>query len=1387
MDFIARKSDTPLEATNFVPTDLFTNQVFTPVINTNVPKTVLAAAITDIQTVLFPSIYNPTTAIVKSAHALHITALPVFNVTVTGHSVLINRAEFFHEGVHKWQINPTRASIFRQSKFLTHQETSNSVALNTQDIISEPRIAEFKRFNNAISWETMSALSTEKDYELKKFHLHPELNHNQIDQEILFNSDASNDNDKPNDLNLLKGSFISSMKRHVSTDSSNTKKVITVFTDVFVILGTDAQKEATIQEPIAAAALDYVNDVISESVYKTNIGVASDVMPDPSVSSFLLDKPLKTVEIVSKSAPSKSITTFLVNSNIVSNKSVHSDHFTSEMKKLKLDLGRKLTKKPKVVIIHTDRTQNQRRQTFPIQKEPPDKLQKANPWGTQVFSNEEKETAWNNDIIQIPDKPKLFEMQEVSFLPTPTNQTSDIRWINVFNVSPGIVRTPVQNNVPKSPPKLQISTAIGSKPEGDFQRILTETKRKTKIAHNISVVSDTELAPEHPNQAHIEKVRDDLVAEAILQGTHETSPIHIPNKKQKSSDVNPYPTFVSGSKIKTSKTGSAQHHAVIKPNHPTQEESVVHDLNRKLNVSSHGRNNFMPSLLLRETYPIGTMKELNTIKEIVTGYPVSISDNNALKLGLTAVKTHNLIFGNRKFADTNAINSANDNRVMANEASHHVNKTSMFMISNNKYPLVKQPETNANFDPSWQGREQKPINVVTVSAYPEPHIDQSAIHTNYPSETLNQINVVNTKVTAYPVFVPRNNVRFKSTPVVNMGVNENSLSNEPPWKLSNIDTVSVRTTQLNLVSKVQRNSRIPTSVSKESHGVQISQSRNQFGPPWTFASQERNTFGTDAFIPKTQRAHNTMNKIYPLNTINRILPAVSPDNNVDLSVINKLLSKQNPVLATNQSLSVLSRTLPFNISTNNGQGPTLIPQSQIGAGIPGAFNKKSDRAMIPNNKNSLTDFRSEDTVYSNPNPVMDLDQTVSARSRIPAFKWSYSGVENSNGIGPTLFPQSQVKAGIPDTFDNRKERVTIPNYKNQFADFRSRDNFLSNSNPVSALDQAVSAPSRAQAFKRAHFSVANNYSSGPIFFPQSQVKSRLPGIFNQQNDALTIPNSESQFAVFRSKHTVLSNPNPVLASGQSVSAHSRIIPIKRHHFNDIKSNAKGHVVYSNGRGPTSFPQSQVKSGITGTFDSRIDRHVQVPNYRNQYVQPWSFLLQKNIIPERVMVRTKHQRVKGNPPVNKSGYTKQFLMRTKHRTFKGDLPVNKYGYRKQFLMRTKHRTFKGNPSVNTYGYRKLFPISDDCYTVSQPLQTVTVSKNRFNSYYKKSPRFIRRRPKNMGFYSRTFSLRSRIGKFPLYRRFNMNSYRRYGTSILPYYKKASKFVFGCFNNIIDQLP
>ena len=502
VDFIARKSGTILEDSFSVVANTLLNTIITPAIKVhNVPKTILADTNTRVEHMLFPSTYNLPVAI--SLQALHERSSSMFEMSVMGQSVSIPKAEFIGNGVNKWRIIPTKAS-----KFLKEEKPSLNIdAVNKKDaenaIINHFKAVSIglESFTHSLDQGSFPSEVWENEIEVKNLavdkkeiknvfgipdiYMDPKVTMNTISvNQVLDNtytsSSTSYKNDKQNAL---------------PTGVGNAEKVLTVFTDVFVILGTDAQKQAQTKPSSASETETIYNERFP--VNRKTVTESDFILPEPSFKT-INENPIMNIDLTSSGVATVSIYTgkSILNENKQPKTFTTSPKPVVKTKKRKLNLGRKLFKKPEVIIIHTTRTRAHQKLNFPAKNVPPDKRRRVIPIEPPIRNSNQIPQPPEMSVDEINDRPKLFEMQEVTFPPIPTgNQLSDIHWFNVFNVPSVLERGQVQNISPQYPPLQNDHATDPRQGENLVDRELT-TVAKEKPRQNIENTIDESIGRE---------------------------------------------------------------------------------------------------------------------------------------------------------------------------------------------------------------------------------------------------------------------------------------------------------------------------------------------------------------------------------------------------------------------------------------------------------------------------------------------------------------------------------------------------------------------------------------------------------------------------------------------------------------------------------------------------------------------------------------------------------------------------------------------------------------------------------------------------------------------------------------------------------------------------
>ena len=471
MDFISRKSDIVLETSEPGITNTLINQTFTSAfVVTPVPKTILADANNHLQNVLYPSMFIPSFHNIKTVQTLSETALSVFNVLVTGQSVLYPMVELAETNNQKLNIAPSRASNFNPATGQSNKFASvSNLILNDyskiNDLSGDQLFNDIQNQEGAIINEDVNAVKNNKhlenilsnmitnEFEMRDLNIEKkELRQtDSISNEILIDKGKLNDkvkgdnkfqNNQIKSSNIVSNANQNDMKHH----HENREKVVTIFTDVFVILGKDAQTDKdfmkntdeiksssstrhkihptatylqsqhrSLQYPIMESIIDmpqpsFTN--IADNLYKkVEMSSTADLLTSSEINDF------------SAIVPAEAMPPKLLKEPIKPSVSIEK-HIA--------DPGRMLLNKPDIIVIHINRNAiqnvNEENQITEIQPNTKDSISPSKNQIAQVQLP---------ILNEISEPPELFEMNEIRLPPVATNLKSDIHWINVLNVPSG--------------------------------------------------------------------------------------------------------------------------------------------------------------------------------------------------------------------------------------------------------------------------------------------------------------------------------------------------------------------------------------------------------------------------------------------------------------------------------------------------------------------------------------------------------------------------------------------------------------------------------------------------------------------------------------------------------------------------------------------------------------------------------------------------------------------------------------------------------------------------------------------------------------------------------------------------------------------------------------
>ena len=794
-----------------------------------------------------------------------------------------------HNNTHSYVYLPKENTASGSHTRSNKQPAVNAVIsdiLQTQQIITSPYKSKQTHASSSVYSETLLHSPVAKEFEIKHFGVKSTIKNQHITQKALIYSDISDS--KPNSIEGIESSLPSVTDSTVYTDDLiNPKKVLRVFNDVFVILGKNVQRQMTIEVSSLPEVINLVEDNPPVISLENSISSSSTViLPDQYVSSSIRDEPPVVISSIAKPLLVRNTKRLLTPSTVLTYSSAVSTApiSTGQMSGWKSNHSIKPSKKPDIIVIHTTHTGNKNGWIVPPQKEPPDKVERGSVSKPTFISKNRKALAPENDIIQIAETPKLLEMQEIGFSPTPTNRTEEINWINVLNVSPGIFRSPVGN-------------------KSRNQEVRTE--ENTLSAETIeSVLQPDVILPVNPK----------TVVKPIIN--------------RLSIDVTSNPVFVT----RNTNTANALTNQQMKNKPGVFRKHHLNDMQRLGNRNSQldgvlqNLNNFRPPVIV----DVDSQKPVMPDRRIDKLLSALLKNENTHTVipGRGAQLNPSLNTMLEKQAarrDVEVMKQTTRRKVVARYPAPIQNPGSQiaFPVSqnhnrNNMESLLKSSETGDGFE-SLRIRNKKVNRIISrniypnvVSKIPKPTLTNPLQNIKlFPHVNPNIKNVimlpkrtrrVNSRQMSYPVLIPNDRIQSRKRQGIHIKNNMNINRNIPPNKmfdgnrLTNMRRVQPR-------AKFQKNVRIPWRVSIDKQQMPTEVPRKQNFQPKMFALPNKNAIGKPSFVPDISPAKDTFSTLYPTSTINRVqTPSFGSRNNPFISISrNNYFSQLTPFLNTNQS------------------------------------------------------------------------------------------------------------------------------------------------------------------------------------------------------------------------------------------------------------------------------------------------------------------------------------------------------------------------------------------------------------------------------------------------------------------------------------------------------
>ena len=794
-----------------------------------------------------------------------------------------------HNNTHSYVDLSTKSTASGSHTGSNKESAVNAVIsdiLQTQQIITSPYKSKQTHASSTVYSETLLHSPVAKEFEIKHFGVKSRTKNQHITQEALIYSGISDS--KPNSIDEIESSLASVSDSKVYTDDlTNPKKVLRVLTDVFVILGKNVQRQMTMEVSSLPEVINLVEANPPLISLENSISLTSTViLPDQYVSSSIRDKPPVVISSITKPLLVRSTKRLLTPSTVLSYSTAASTApiSTGQMPGSKFNHSIKQSKKPDIIVIHTTRTGNKNGWIFPPLKEPPDKQETGSVSKPTFISKNRKALAPENDIIQIAETPKLLEMQEVGFSPTPTNRTEEINWINVLNVSPGIFRSPVGNR-------------------SRNQEVRTE--ENTLSAETIeSVLQPDVILPVNPKSVVkpiINRMSIEVTSNPIFVARNTNTANTLTNQQMKN------------------KVGVFRKHTLNDMqrlgNRNSQLDGVTQNLNNfrtPVSVDVDSKKPVMPdrridkllSALLNNdnthTVRPGSGAQLNPSLNTMLGKQATRRDVEAMKQ-----------VTRRKVVAGYPVPIQNSGSQIAFPGSQNHNR-------NNMESLLKSSEIGDDFE-SLRIRNKKVNRIISRNRYPHvvsnipmPTLTNPLQNTKqFPHVNPNIKNVmmipkrsrrVTSRQMSYPAVIPNHRIQSRKRQGIHIKNNMNINRNISPKKMFDVNRLNnVRRDQPH--PKFQNNIQTPWRVSLDKQQMPTQVQRKQNFQPRMFALPNKNVIRKPSFVPNISLAKDTFNTVYPTNTINRMqTPSFGTLNNPIVSIPrNNYFSQLTPVLNTNKA------------------------------------------------------------------------------------------------------------------------------------------------------------------------------------------------------------------------------------------------------------------------------------------------------------------------------------------------------------------------------------------------------------------------------------------------------------------------------------------------------
>ena len=783
-----------------------------------------------------------------------------------------------HNKTHSYVYLPAENTASGSHTGSYKQSAVNTVisdTLQTQQIIASPYKSKQTHASSTVYSETLLHSPVAKEFEIKHFGVKSKIKNQHLTQKAIIYSGISDS--KPNSIEEIESSLASVSDSTVYTeDLTNPKKVLQVFNDVFVILRKNVQRKMTMEVSSLPEVINLVEDNPPVISFENSISATStDILPDQYASSSIRDEPTDVISSITRPLLVRSTKRLLTPTTVLSYSSAASTApiSTGQMSGSKSKHSIKQSKKPDVIVIHTTRTGNKNGWIFPPQKEPPDKQEIGSVSKPVFISKNRKALAPENDIIQIAETPKLLEMREIGFLPTPTNRTEEINWINVLNVSPDIFRSPV-----------------GTKARNQEVRT-EENKLSAETIEN--VLQPDVILPVNPKTV-VKPIRNRLSIEVTSDPifvTRNTNAANILTNQQMKNKISvfrkrPLNDMQRLGNRNSQLDGVTQNLNNFRP-------PVIVDVDRNKPVMPDRRIDKLLSALLKDgnTHTVipggeshlnlsrNTMLEKQTTRrEVVAGYPVPIQ-NSGSQIAFPRSQNHN----------RNNIESILKSSEIGDgfESLRIQNKKVNRMISRKRYPHVVSKNPKPTLTNQLQNTKQFPhVNptIKTVMMLPQ------------------RIGRVNSRQMSYPALIPNHRIQSRKRQGIHIKNNMNINRNIPQNKMFDLNRLTnVRRDQTH--PKFQKNVRVPWRVSLDKQRMPTEVPRKQNFQPRMFALPKKNAIRKPSFVPDISLAKDTFNTLYPTNTINRIqTPSFGSRNNPIIPISrNNYFSQLTPALNRNKA------------------------------------------------------------------------------------------------------------------------------------------------------------------------------------------------------------------------------------------------------------------------------------------------------------------------------------------------------------------------------------------------------------------------------------------------------------------------------------------------------